>query len=45
MHYKGFVDGLKSKVIDLNIKYLEKGHYQLRIIHDRKVIKTIHFEH
>ncbi len=43
LHYRGEMDHLPNTRIYLNIKYLEKGHYELNIINKHKLIKKIHF--
>ncbi|MEO1053302.1 MAG: hypothetical protein AAFX87_21900 [Bacteroidota bacterium] len=40
--YEGSIHHLPKKIM-LNVDYLQKGEYQLQIIHDRKVIKTLRF--
>ncbi|MEL7005781.1 MAG: hypothetical protein AAFN93_24085 [Bacteroidota bacterium] len=42
-NYEGSIHHLPQKIY-LNVDYLQNGEYQLKIIHDRKVIKTIQFK-
>ena len=42
-HYEGSIEKFLSTKIYINIKHLEKGAYELRIVHKNKVIKTIQF--
>lgn len=37
-HYKGEIEDLKEKKIYINVNHLEKGDYQLDIIHKNKVL-------
>ncbi len=39
----GSIDRLGSFNISININYLEKGVYKLKIIHKNKIVKTISF--
>ena len=41
--YEGSLDRFKSKDIYINVNHLEKGSYNLKIVHRNKVIKTAHF--
>ncbi|MDC6386993.1 hypothetical protein SAMN04487891_11623 [Flagellimonas taeanensis] len=43
LHYKGETDHLPDTRIYLNIKYLDKGRYELNIMNKNKLIKKIHF--
>ncbi len=42
-HYEGSLEKFLTTKIYLNIKHLKKGVYEIRIIHNNKVIKTIQF--
>jgi hypothetical protein len=42
--YEGFLDKFISKDIYLNVNHLEKGSYNLKIIHKDKVINTTRFK-
>lgn len=42
--YEGNIKSLSSNNILLNIKYLAKGEYILKIINKNKIIKTIKFK-
>lgn len=42
--YEGILESFNSKDIYLNVNHLEKGSYNLKIIHKDKVIKTAHFK-
>ncbi|MEM7548596.1 MAG: hypothetical protein AAF363_02915 [Bacteroidota bacterium] len=42
--YEGSIHHLPFKKIYLNIEHLKEGRYEMQIIHNRKVIKTIRFE-
>lgn len=44
MIYKGKLNGLMPSRIKLNVDYLASGDYEIQIIHNQKIIKTIHFE-
>ena len=40
-HYEGNLEKLPQKKIYINVNYLEKGNYELYIIHNNKlIIKT-----
>ncbi|AWX44369.1 hypothetical protein HME9304_01369 [Flagellimonas maritima] len=41
--YEGILEGVPHFEIYLNINKLEKGKYQLKIIHKKKVIKSTDF--
>lgn len=43
-NYKGKLDKFPSTKVYLNVNYLEKGHYELHIIHRNKLIKTTTFK-
>ena len=42
--YQGATDAFRSFTIDLNIKYLRKGKYEIRIINNKKIVEIFHFE-
>ena len=41
--YEGSIHHLPHRRIYLHVDYLDEGRYELNIIHNRKVIKTIRF--
>jgi hypothetical protein len=41
--YEAKIDKLPDKIIYLNINHLEKGDYELNIIHQKKIIKKTTF--
>ncbi len=41
--YTGTLESLKAHEIYLNINYLKRGNYSLKIIHNNKIIKNTHF--
>ena len=43
-HYKGELESLPEKKIDINVNHLEKGDYQLDIIHKNKVLTKAAFK-
>jgi hypothetical protein len=42
--YEGTLDKFISKEIYINVNHLEKGNYNLKIVHKNKVIKSTHFK-
>lgn len=42
--YTGTIDQFAAQEIYLNVNYLKKGHYTLKIVHNNKVIKNTHFK-
>jgi hypothetical protein len=43
-HYKGELESLPEKKIYINVNHLEKGDYQLDIIHKNKVLTKAAFK-
>lgn len=41
--YTGILENLNTQEIYLNVNYLQKGDYSLKIIHNNKIIKNTHF--
>lgn len=42
--YTGKIDELPSKTIFINVNHLEKGNYELNIIHNNKLISKTNFK-
>jgi len=42
--YKGEIESLPEKIIYINVNHLEKGNYQLDIIHKNKVLTKAAFK-
>lgn len=42
--YKGGINQLSNKKIYINIKHLEKGDYELNIVHKNKIIIKTNFK-
>jgi hypothetical protein len=42
--YKGEIESLREKMIYINVNHLEKGDYQLDIIHKNKVLTKATFK-
>ena len=40
---EGYLKRLSTHNIFINVNYLEKGNYNLKIVHKNKVIKSTHF--
>lgn len=43
-HYKGEIESVQEKMIYINVNHLEKGLYQLDIIHKNKVLTKAAFK-
>lgn len=41
--YVGKIEGLTSKTIFINVNHLEKGTYELNIVHNNKLISKTNF--
>ena len=44
-YFEGHLENLPSQKIYLNINNLEKGRYELQIIHKNKILKKTTFKH